>query len=68
MNCHRCGKHMAYDKVYGYEETFWAWSCIFCGEVLDPVILKNRVNANARPMGSRRPKWSRDRGPEDEPA
>jgi hypothetical protein len=33
---------MVYEKFYGSQEHFWGWRCIFCGEIIDPVILENR--------------------------
>ncbi|MFB3884231.1 MAG: hypothetical protein ACE144_03320 [Thermodesulfobacteriota bacterium] len=45
MKCYRCSKHMVYEKFYGYQENFWGWRCIFCGEIVDHVILENRLSA-----------------------
>jgi hypothetical protein len=33
---------MVYEKFYGDQESFWGWRCIFCGEIVDDVILENR--------------------------
>jgi hypothetical protein len=33
---------MAYEQFYGDQERFWGWRCIFCGEIVDKVILENR--------------------------
>jgi hypothetical protein len=44
MKCHRCGGAMVYEKFYGICEFFWGWRCIFCGEIVDQVILENRPN------------------------
>lgn len=49
MNCPRCDNLMVTDR---YEDlwdetgtlTFWAWRCITCGEVIDPIILSNRAS------------------------
>jgi hypothetical protein len=38
---------MNYQKFYNAEGYFWGWRCIFCGEILDPVILENRKIPNA---------------------
>jgi hypothetical protein len=46
MKCNRCGSVMVYDKMYGFEEHFWAWKCIYCGEIFDHVILDNRKDTN----------------------
>ena len=42
MRCHRCGGIMVYEKFYGPHEQFFGWRCIFCGEIVDEVILENR--------------------------
>jgi hypothetical protein len=34
---------MTSDKFNGPElEEYWGWKCLMCGEIIDPVILKNR--------------------------
>ena len=48
MKCSRCNNAMNYQKFYNTEGYFWGWRCIFCGEILDPVILENRKIPNAR--------------------
>jgi hypothetical protein len=30
------------DQFRGTSERFWGWKCIFCGEIIDPLILENR--------------------------
>jgi hypothetical protein len=40
--CHRCKSIMVYQKFYGPDEHFWGWRCIWCGEIVDSLILKNR--------------------------
>ena len=42
MKCDRCGSVMVYEKFFGDQERFWGWRCIFCGEIIDDVILENR--------------------------
>ncbi len=42
MKCFRCDGTMNYEKFYGREESFWGWRCLYCGEILDSVVLKNR--------------------------
>ncbi len=42
MKCYRCGGGMVYEKFFGLQEQFWGWRCIFCGEIIDPLILENR--------------------------
>jgi hypothetical protein len=41
--CKRCKGAMVYDKFYGAQEQFWGWKCLTCGEIVDPVILENRL-------------------------
>jgi hypothetical protein len=33
---------MAYEQFIGEQEHFWGWRCVFCGEIVDDVILENR--------------------------
>jgi len=33
---------MVYEQFFGNQEHFWGWRCIFCGEIVDDVILENR--------------------------
>jgi len=40
--CNRCGGVMIYEKIYHETEHFWVWKCVYCGEYIDQVILKNR--------------------------
>ena len=42
MKCDRCGRVMVYEQFFGNQERFWGWRCIFCGEIVDEVILENR--------------------------
>ncbi len=47
MDCPRCNGLMAQDNFMDLKDEagqcrFVAWHCLICGEVLDPVILKNR--------------------------
>ena len=42
MNCPRCKGVMAFEKFYGLYEYFFGWRCIYCGEIVDKVILDNR--------------------------
>jgi hypothetical protein len=43
MKCDRCGGTMAYEKFYGQNEDYFGWRCILCGEIVDLVILENRL-------------------------
>jgi hypothetical protein len=48
MRCYRCDGIMIYEKFYGDCEHFFAWRCIYCGEIVDPVILENRRHSRHR--------------------
>ena len=61
MNCPRCTGLMVRDDFLDLQDEadqcpFAAWRCLICGEVLDPVILKNR-SAPPEPMGDRGRHW-----------
>jgi hypothetical protein len=43
IKCDRCGGAMAYEKFYGSHEFFFGWRCINYGEIVDQVILENRL-------------------------
>lgn len=43
MKCHRCGGIMVFEKFYGSCEEFFGWRCVSCGEIVDQVILENRL-------------------------
>jgi hypothetical protein len=43
MKCNRCGGLMAYENFYSPVEDFFGWRCISRGDIVDPVILKNRL-------------------------
>ena len=42
MKCDHCGRAVVYEQFYGGQEHFWGWRCIFCGEIIDDVIIENR--------------------------
>ena len=43
----RCNGMMNYERVYSDDvEESWGWSCIWCGEYIDSVILENREYQN----------------------
>jgi hypothetical protein len=33
---------MVNEKFYGPGDPFWGWRCVYCGEILDPLIFENR--------------------------
>ena len=43
MKCSRCGGMMVSEEFYSQEDNFLGWRCISCGEILDQVILENRL-------------------------
>jgi len=43
MKCIKCGGVMVLEKFYGASEVFFGWRCITCGEIVDQVILENRL-------------------------
>ncbi|HUK55287.1 MAG TPA: hypothetical protein VLY20_01360 [Nitrospiria bacterium] len=62
MNCPKCGGRMNFEEFFSSatEGTSWAyegWRCIYCGEIIDPLILLNRkgtVNRKTVSMGKER--------------
>jgi hypothetical protein len=46
MKCLRCGGAMFMDKFYSPNDCFWGLKCVICGEIIDPLILKNRLSMN----------------------
>jgi len=49
MKCYRCGSGMFYEKFFGTHEHYWGWRCIFCGEIIDQVILENPLQLRTGP-------------------
>lgn len=35
---------MAFEKFYGSNDVFFGWHCVMCGDIVDPVILLNRIS------------------------
>jgi hypothetical protein len=52
MKCQRCGGIMVREEFYGLDDMFSGWRCIFCGEIIDPVILQNRGTQKTRAIPS----------------
>jgi hypothetical protein len=42
MKCYHCNGVMSYETFYSLQGIFSGWRCIFCGEILDRVVLENR--------------------------
>jgi hypothetical protein len=46
MRCRRCKGLLVKDRLYDLHDTQWrldVWRCVACGDLLDPVILRNRA-------------------------
>ena len=43
IRCLRCEGAMVHEKFYGLHEHFWGWRCVCCGEIVDQVVLENRI-------------------------
>ena len=43
MKCGKCGGFMYYEKFWDLREDFFGWRCISCGEIVDHVVLENRL-------------------------
>jgi hypothetical protein len=43
MRCGRCNGIMVFEKFYSQEYSFFGWRCLYCGEIIDKVILENRL-------------------------
>lgn len=48
MYCYKCGGLMVFEKFFGISEDFYGWRCLFCGEIIDKVILENRLSQKKR--------------------
>lgn len=56
MSCHRCGGFLAQDWVVslsndGGDVEVLTHRCIQCGEIIDPVVLRNRYSTIAKRRG-----------------
>jgi hypothetical protein len=67
MKCHRCRSVMTYERFYSPHDHFAGWRCIFCGEIIDQVILENRQTRMDSQNRARR-KEPRDDGWAREPS
>jgi hypothetical protein len=48
IHCQRCHGLMGFEKFYGQHSSFFAWHCLLCGDILDPVILLHRLSRDAK--------------------
>ena len=42
MKCPRCNGAMVYERFQDMLDLFYAWRCLNCGEIVDPVVARNR--------------------------
>jgi uncharacterized Zn finger protein len=42
LKCPRCSGAMVYERFQDMLDVFFAWRCLNCGEIVDPVVTKNR--------------------------
>ena len=52
MQCLRCDGLMVSDEFYSRQNYFNGVRCLICGEILDPMILTNRLGVGAM-LGAR---------------
>ena len=55
MKCTKCDCLMNYERFYDKADAFDAWRCICCGDIVDDVILGNRLKKNTFQLRSTRP-------------
>jgi DNA-directed RNA polymerase subunit RPC12/RpoP len=45
VRCPRCDGAMVFERFQDMLTLFYAWRCVNCGEIVDPVVSKNREPA-----------------------
>jgi DNA-directed RNA polymerase subunit RPC12/RpoP len=45
VRCPRCDGAMVFERFQDMLTLFYAWRCVNCGEIVDPVVSKNRESA-----------------------
>jgi DNA-directed RNA polymerase subunit RPC12/RpoP len=45
LRCPRCDGAMVFERFQDMLDLFYAWRCLNCGEIVDPVVAKNREPA-----------------------
>lgn len=60
MPCARCEGLMVRDQFYDLLDdsghlSITAWRCVSCGNIVDPLILKNRLRFEASPLVGKEP-------------
>lgn len=43
VRCPRCNGAMVFERFQDMLDLFYAWRCLNCGEIVDPVVSKNRA-------------------------
>ncbi len=43
MKCDKCSGIMVLESFYSQDGAFMGWRCVSCGEIVDEVILRNRL-------------------------
>lgn len=46
--CPRCGGAMIPERCHEMLAVFYAWRCLNCGEMVDPVVERNRAESEER--------------------
>ncbi|HEY7528999.1 MAG TPA: hypothetical protein VH660_07585 [Candidatus Deferrimicrobiaceae bacterium] len=49
IRCPRCNGVMVYERFQDMLDLFYAWRCLNCGEIVDPVVAKNRGMDSKKP-------------------
>ncbi len=61
MECRRCRGLMVVDRCWDLQESmeisFSGWRCLICGEIIDPIIMQNRLHRPLPPKRSRARKF-----------
>jgi uncharacterized protein (DUF983 family) len=42
VRCPRCNGAMVFERFQDMLDLFYAWRCVNCGEIVDPVVERNR--------------------------
>ncbi|GAB4231063.1 MAG: hypothetical protein OHK0028_05840 [Deltaproteobacteria bacterium] len=45
VQCPRCKGAMVFERFQDMLDLFYAWRCLNCGEIVDPVVSRNREPA-----------------------
>ncbi|GAB4374156.1 MAG: hypothetical protein Kow00128_24090 [Deltaproteobacteria bacterium] len=49
IRCPRCNGAMVYERFMDMLDMFYAWRCLNCGEIMDPVVERNRGSVGKTP-------------------